>query len=75
MTFEISRGLIEKINLLVQEQNNAELLLHFEDLHFADIAEILDEISLEEATYIVKLLDSYLFFRIKFSCATTRPLV
>ena len=58
MTFEISTELIEKIKLLVQEQNNAELLLHFEDLHFADIAEILDEISLEEATYIVKLLDS-----------------
>jgi magnesium transporter len=58
MTFEISTELIEKIKLLVQEQNNAELLLHFEDLHFADIAEILDEISLDEATYIVKLLDS-----------------
>ena len=58
MTFEISTELIEKIKQLVAEQNEAELLLHFEDLHFADVAEILDEISLQEATYIVKLLDS-----------------
>ena len=36
MTFEISTELIEKIKLLVQEKNNAELLLHFEDLHFAN---------------------------------------
>lgn len=58
MTFEISPEFIEKIEQLIEEQNVNELKLHFEELHFADIAEILDEISLEEATYIVKLLDS-----------------
>ena len=29
-----------------------------EDVHFADIAEILEDINFEEATYIIKLLDS-----------------
>ncbi len=58
MQFQISSELIEKIKLLIEQQSNEELLLHLEDVHHADIAEILTELSLEEATYIVKLLDS-----------------
>src|SRR5690606_1315258 len=46
------------IELLVEEQNDKELLLHLQDLHHADIAEILEELALDEATYIIKLLDS-----------------
>ncbi|TDN95483.1 Mg2+ transporter MgtE [Salegentibacter sp. 24] len=58
MQFQISNELIEKLQFLIEHQNNEELLLHLEDVHHADIAEILTELSLEEATYIVKLLDS-----------------
>lgn len=58
MPFQLTKELIEKIEFLIEEQNNQELLLHFEDLHHADIAEILDELNLDEATYIIKLLDS-----------------
>ena len=58
MQFKISPELIEKIELLVEQQNDKELLLHLEDLHHADIAEILGELNLDEATYIIKLLDS-----------------
>ncbi len=58
MQFQISPELIEKIELLVEEQNDKELLLHLGDLHHADIAEILDELHLDEVTYIIKLLDS-----------------
>ena len=58
MPFELTKELIEKIAFLIEEKNNQELLLHFEDLHHADIAEILDELNLDEATYIIKLLDS-----------------
>ncbi|WP_372919615.1 magnesium transporter [Salegentibacter sp.] len=58
MQFQISNELIEKIKFLVEEQNNEELLLHLEDVHHADIAEILTELSLDEAVYVVKLLDS-----------------
>ncbi|MBI6117234.1 magnesium transporter [Salegentibacter maritimus] len=58
MQFQISSELIDKIKFLVAEGNNEELLLHLEDVHHADIAEIITELSLEEATYVVKLLDS-----------------
>lgn len=58
MQFEISKSLIEKIEYLIEEQNDQELLSHLGDMHHADIAEILDELSLDEATYIIKLLDS-----------------
>lgn len=58
MPFEVSKELIEKIEFLIEEQDNQELLLHLEDLHHADIAEILDELNLNEATYIIKLLGS-----------------
>ena len=58
MQFELTDELIEKIELLIHEKNNEELLLHLEELHHADIAEILSEIDLEDATYLIKLLDS-----------------
>ena len=58
MQFELSEELIEKIQYLIEQGNDEELLLHLEDVHHADIAEILTEINLEEATYIVRLLDS-----------------
>ncbi len=58
MQFELSEELIEKIEYLIEQKNDAELLLHLEEVHPADIAEILSEIAIEEATYIVKLLDS-----------------
>ncbi|PRX52586.1 magnesium transporter [Salegentibacter salegens] len=58
MQFQISSELIEKLQFLIEQENNEELLLHLEDVHHADIAEILTELSLEEATYLVKLLDS-----------------
>lgn len=58
MQFQLSPELIEKIELLVEEQNDKELLLHLQDLHHADIAEILEELGLDESTYIIKLLDS-----------------
>ena len=58
MQFQISEELIDKIQYLIEQGNDKELLLHLEDVHHADIAEILTEINLEEATYIVRLLDS-----------------
>ncbi|TQI72216.1 magnesium transporter [Gramella sp. Hel_I_59] len=58
MQFQISEELIDKIQYLIEQGNDEELLLHLEDVHHADIAEILTEINLEEATYIVRLLNS-----------------
>ena len=58
MQFELSEELIEKIEYLIEQKNDAELQLHLEEIHPADIAEILSELDIEEAIYIVKLLDS-----------------
>lgn len=58
MQFQISNELIEEIKRLIEETNNEELLRHLGELHHADIAEILNELNLEGAVYIIKLLDS-----------------
>jgi len=58
MQFQVTEELIDKIEYLIEQKNNEELLLHLEDVHHADIAEILTELNLEEATYLVKLLNS-----------------
>ena len=58
MQFQISREFIEKIENLVEDNNNKELLVQFENMHHADIAEILEELSLDDATYVIKLLES-----------------
>lgn len=58
MQFQLSEELIEKIEFLIEQKNDEELLLHLEEVHHADIAEILTELNLDDATYIIKLLDS-----------------
>ncbi len=58
MQFQISREFIEKIENLVEQKNNKELLVQFENMHHADIAETLEELSLDDATYVIKLLES-----------------
>lgn len=56
--FELTEELIERVEQLVEEQNDRELRKLLNDFHYADIAEILDELSLEDAIYVIKLLDS-----------------
>jgi magnesium transporter len=58
MQFQISTEFIEQIEALVERKNNQELLVQLEDMHHADIAEILEELSLDDATYVIKLLGS-----------------
>lgn len=58
MAFEITSELKEQIAIHVETQNDKALEALFEDVHHADIAEALDEISFDEAVYIIKLLDS-----------------
>lgn len=54
----MNNDLIEKVKLLIDSRNDKEALQFFEELHYADIAEILDELNLDRATYVIKLLDS-----------------
>ena len=57
-TFKLTEALIEQIQGLIEAQQGDTLVALFEEYHFADIAEIIDELSVEEATYLIKLLDS-----------------
>src|SRR5690606_23450088 len=58
MQLQLSDDLVQKIEFLIEQKNDEELRLHLEEVHPADIAEIITELDLEEATYIFKLLDS-----------------
>ena len=58
MQFKISKELLVQIEQLIQSKNDHELEILLNDLHHADIAEIFDELDIEEAIYIFKILDS-----------------
>ena len=58
MEFKISKVLIQELEQLIQNKNDEQLGVLLNDMHHADIAEILDELDFNEATYIFKVLDS-----------------
>ncbi|MDD3004675.1 magnesium transporter [Flavobacterium sp.] len=58
MQFKVSKEFIEQVTGLIESKKSHELELLLNDLHHADIAEILDELEFDEATYIFKILDS-----------------
>nr|WP_026754694.1 magnesium transporter [Sediminibacter sp. Hel_I_10] len=58
MQFELTDELIEQVELFVEEKNDTSLKLLLNDFHYADIAEILDELNLDDSVYVIKLLDS-----------------
>ncbi len=58
MEFKISKEFIAKLEELIINKNDSQLEVLLNDLHHADIAEILDELEFDEATYIFKVLDS-----------------
>lgn len=58
MQFKISKELILQIEELILSRNDQQLEHLLNDMHHADIAEILDELDFDEATYIFKVLDS-----------------
>lgn len=58
MEFKISRESIQQFEDLIAEKNEKELLEILKEVHFADIAEIMNELSDEGAIYIFDILDS-----------------
>ena len=56
--FEISKSGIDAIKELINKGSDLRLRKRLKDLHYADIAEVIYELSTEQATYLVKLLDS-----------------
>ena len=58
MTFEITDEFLDNLAELIISNNENEITALFSDVHFADIAEVLEELDFDEAIYIIKLLDS-----------------
>ena len=54
---EINSAYIEKIARLIEENNSAELSLIIADLHIADIAEIIDDLSIDNAHFLFDLIE------------------
>ena len=58
MSFEITSKLLANITSYIEVSNDKAIVALFEEMHYADIAEILDELSFDNVVYIIKLLDS-----------------
>lgn len=57
MSFEVHKEYIEQLRVLIEEKNGAKVEALMEDLHPADIAEIMDDLTIDEAKFIYLLLD------------------
>ncbi len=58
MAFQITDELVSQVEQFIGQQNDKELVKLFEEYHFADLAEFLDQLDTKQATYLIKLLDS-----------------
>ena len=58
MSFEITNELLANITSYIEASNDKRIIALFEEMHYADVAEILDELSFDDVIYIIKLIDS-----------------
>lgn len=58
MSVELSSELFDNLSELIESKDNKSIQTLLNDVHHADIAEILDELNFDQAIYIIKLLDS-----------------
>jgi magnesium transporter len=56
--FKLTQETLDAIRSLIGAQNTAALQDFFNDFHYADIAEIANELQLEEALFLIRTLDS-----------------
>ncbi|MEY8019250.1 magnesium transporter [Muriicola sp. SD30] len=56
--FKLTEELLDQITELIDAQSEHALIDLMKEVHFADVAEIANELSEEHATYLIKLLDS-----------------
>ena len=56
--FQVDKTAIQVIRSLIEGLQNSQLQKKLNQLHYADIAEIIQELSIDEAVYIIKLLNS-----------------
>jgi len=57
-TFELSKELIDNISDLILDKNNKEIKKIVKNLHYADLAELINELKFDESLYLLKLIDS-----------------
>ncbi len=57
MEFKLTDEMIEQIEQLIKSNDNKSLCDLMSDWHFADIAELIEELSIEDAFFVIKLLD------------------
>ena len=57
-TFQIDSTFINEIKELITKEDNPRIKRKLKAAHYADLGEIIGAISLEEATYLIKLLGS-----------------
>jgi len=55
--FELSKEFLENLRIKIAEQDTSWIKVNILELHFADIAEILDKLSNEEAKYVYFQMD------------------
>ena len=58
MSFEITNELLANSTSYIEASNDKPIIALFEEMHYADVAEILDELSFDDIIYIIKLIDS-----------------
>ncbi len=56
--FKLTEELVAHIEQLIENRQDGELHTLLEDVHYADVAEIINELDEDQATYLIKLLDS-----------------
>ncbi len=58
MQFELTKEFIEEIQQFIAAKNSDAVLNTFQEMHPADIAEVLDELDFDQAVFVIRLLDS-----------------
>ena len=58
MKFQLTADILERIEQLIAQRDGDALKKLFADYHFADIAEILEELNTEQGIYLIRLLES-----------------
>ncbi len=57
-TFELSKEIIQEISQLISNKKNKEIKKKVNEIHYADLAEIINELNFQESIYLIKLIDS-----------------
>ena len=60
MKFELSQEFLDQLELDIEQKNNAQITEQISQLHPADIADVMGNLSIDHAKYIYELLDEEL---------------